>query len=67
MAMRKIARIDEDPEERAAFDRAVKTIHSGYSAIAVMSGLLTLSRANPPEGALSKLLAIYANEIAGQE
>jgi septal ring factor EnvC (AmiA/AmiB activator) len=54
----------EDPQERASFDRTTKTLFNGRPLRAIASALTQFSKANPEQGSLAKMLAIYSNEIA---
>lgn len=56
--------LSEDPQERASFDRSTKTLYGGRPLRAIAAALTQFSKANPEQGSLSKMLAIYSNEVA---
>lgn len=58
--------LPEDPDERRMFDDMVRA-YSGRPLAAIAASLTIISRAQPPEGSLGKMFAIYANEIARQD
>lgn len=54
----------EDAVERAQFNRTASNLFGGDKLVAISAALSTWSRTSPPQGSLSKVCAIYANEIA---
>lgn len=59
--------LPEDAAERASFDRAKNSLYGGRALAAIAAALTQMSKANPENGSLSKMLAIYANEVASAD
>lgn len=54
----------EDDGERKSFELVRRGVFNGEALATVAFGLQNLSRFNPQQGSLAKMLAIYANEVA---
>lgn len=55
--------LPEDPQERASFDRLTERLYNDHPLQHVANILRQSSKAQPPHGTLSKILAICANEV----
>ncbi len=54
----------EDEAERKSFEMIRRGVFDGSAMKTVSFGLANLSRFNPQQGSLAKMLAIYSNEVA---
>lgn len=55
--------LPEDEAERKSFEMIRRGVFDGSALKTVAFGLNNLSRFNPQQGSLAKILAVYANEV----